>query len=554
MSRSDQVTSRTSAGGAEEAGTRALSSTGTFAALQVPNFRLFLGGQVVSLCGTWMQMIALGWLVLSLGASGTELGLVTAAQFLPVLLFGAYGGLIADRSNTRRLLITTQIILGSLAVLLGVLDLTGTAQLWMVAAVAAAIGMTSAVDNPARQSFVQEMVGSEFLPNAVTLNSVTMNAARVVGPGIAGILISLVGTSGCFLLNGASFVAVVIALQRIDTAALVRRRPVPRAPGQVRSGLAYAMRTPSLRIPLLMMAVIGALSYEFQVVLPLVARETFDGSAATYSLLTGAMGAGAVAGGLVVARHRRVGIPALAVTSGVFGVVTLVAAAAPVLALEVAALVVVGAASVAFISTGNATVQLSAAPEMRGRVMALWSVAFLGSTPVGGPIAGWVSETFGARAGLAMAGVAALAGSAFAAASLRSQAARAQAVPAAAASPGPPAAPGVDPPLATGIVTADGTALDADATLAGGTALIAGTVSDADAAGDADTALTAGPTHRAGTAGDAGTVGDAGTAGGTAMSDDPTASAPTDTVLGNPVAGVLSAAAAPQRGPALQDV
>ncbi|WP_026240135.1 MFS transporter [Parafrankia discariae] len=494
MSGSDQVTSRRSAGGAESTGSRSPSSTGTFAALQVPNFRLFLGGQVVSLCGTWMQMIALGWLVLSLGASGTELGLVTAAQFLPVLLFGAYGGLIADRSNTRRLLITTQIILGSLAVLLGVLDLTGTAQLWMVAAVAAAIGMTSAVDNPARQSFVQEMVGSEFLPNAVTLNSVTMNAARVVGPGIAGVLISLVGTSGCFLLNGVSFIAVVIALQRIDTTALMRRRPVPRAPRQVRSGLAYAMRTPSLRIPLLMMAVIGALSYEFQVVLPLVARETFDGSATTYSLLTGAMGAGAVAGGLVVARHRRVGVPALAVTSGVFGVVTLVAAAAPVLALEVAALVVVGAASVAFISTGNATVQLSAAPEMRGRVMALWSVAFLGSTPVGGPIAGWVSETFGARAGLAMAGAAALAGSAFAAASLRGRATRAQAVPAAAV-PQPPAAPSGDPIPSASASTATSTS-----------------------------------------------------------ASDPTAATTTDTTLGNPVEAVLSTAATPQRGPALQDV
>ncbi|MCK9898512.1 MFS transporter [Frankia sp. Cpl3] len=399
--------------------------TGTFAALQVPNFRLFLGGQVVSLCGTWMQTIALGWLVLSLGASGTELGLVTAAQFLPVLLFGAYGGLIADRSDSRRLLITTQIMLAALAVLLGILDATGTAELWMVAAVAAVIGLISAVDNPTRQSFVQEMVSADHLPNAVTLNSVTMNAARVVGPGIAGILISLVGTSGCFLLNGASFVAVVLALRRMDVGALTPYRPVPRAPGQVRSGLAYVARTPELRIPLLMMAVIGALSYEFQVVLPLVARETFDGSAATYSLFTGAMGAGAVAGGLFVARRRRIGIGALALASGLFGAVLLLAAAAPTLALEVAALVVVGAASVAFISTGNATVQLAAAPEMRGRVMALWSVAFLGSTPVGGPIAGWAAETFGARAGLLLAGAAALAGSFYALSSLRRGAARA---------------------------------------------------------------------------------------------------------------------------------
>ncbi|CUU55572.1 Predicted arabinose efflux permease, MFS family [Parafrankia irregularis] len=403
------------------------SRTGTFAALQVPNFRLFLGGQVVSLCGTWMQMIALGWLVLSLGASGTELGLVTAAQFLPVLLFGAYGGLIADRSDSRRLLICTQVSLAALAALLGILDLTGVARLWMVAALAAAIGLITAVDNPTRQSFVQEMVGAEHLPNAVTLNSVTVNAARVVGPAIAGLVISLIGTSGCFLLNAASFAAVVLALRRMDAGALVPSKPVARAPGQVRSGLAYAMRTTGLRVPLIMMAVVGALAYEFQVVLPLVARETFDGSAATYSLFTGAMGAGAVVGGLFVARRRSVGIAALALASGLFGVVLLLAAAAPTLALEVVALVLVGAASVAFIATGNATVQLSSAPEMRGRVMALWSVAFLGSTPVGGPIAGWVAQTFGARAGLVLAGAAAVAGAFYALASLRKAADRATA-------------------------------------------------------------------------------------------------------------------------------
>ncbi|WP_083507200.1 MFS transporter [Frankia sp. ACN1ag] len=397
----------------------AAPSGGTFAALRIPNFRRFLTGQVVSLCGTWMQTIALGWLVLSLGASGTALGLVTAAQFLPVLLFGPYGGLIADRTNRRQLLMITQVGSGLAALALGVLDLTGTARLWMVAVAAALIGLCSAVDNPARQSFVQEMVGSDHLPNAITLNSVTVNAARIVGPAIAGVVILAVGTAGCFLINAASFGAVLVALHRMDTSALYERPPVHRAPGQLRAGFAYVRRTPALRIPLIMMLVIGALSYEFQVVLPLVARETFGGNAATYSMMTSAMGAGAVIGGLLVARRRRIGVRPLGVIAGAFGIAFLLAAAAPSIELELAALVLVGGTSVAFISTGNATVQLSADPAMRGRVLALWSVAFLGTTPFGGPIAGWVAQTFGPRAGLLLAAGAALAAAVFALASLR---------------------------------------------------------------------------------------------------------------------------------------
>ncbi len=393
-------------------------SGGTFAALRIPNFRLFLSGQIVSLCGTWMQTIALGWLVLSLGASGTALGLVTAAQFLPVLLFGPYGGLIADRTNRRHLLMVTQSGSGLAALALGVLDLTGTARLWMVAVAAALIGLCSAIDNPARQSFVQEMVGSEYLPNAITLNSVTVNAARIVGPAIAGLVILAIGTAGCFLFNAASFGAVLVALHRMDTTALQERPPVHRAPGQLRAGFAYVRHTPALRIPLIMMVIIGTLSYEFPVVLPLVAKETFGGSAATYSMMTSAMGAGAVAGGLLVARRRRIGVRSLGFIASAFGAVLLLAAAAPNLELELAALVLVGGTSVAFISTGNATVQLSADPALRGRVLALWSVAFLGTTPFGGPIAGWIAQTFGARSGLLLAGVAALVAAVFAFASL----------------------------------------------------------------------------------------------------------------------------------------
>ncbi|MCM3886995.1 MFS transporter [Frankia sp. R82] len=401
----------------------------TFAALRIRNFRLFLAGQIVSLCGTWMQTIALGWLVLSLGASGTMLGLVTAAQFLPVLLFGPYGGVIADRSNRRRLLMITQTGSGLAALTLGILDLTGVVQLWMVAVTAMLIGLCNAVDNPTRQTFVQEMVGPEHLPNAITLNSVTMNAARIIGPALAGLIILGIGTAGCFLFNAASFGAVLLALHHMNTAELHARSPVRRAPGQLRAGLRYTWQTGALRVPLIMMVVIGALSYEFQVVLPLVARETFHGSAATYSMMTAAMGAGAVVGGLAVARRRRIGVRPLGLIAAVFGGVLLVAALAPTLPLEIAALVLVGAGSVAFISTGNATVQLAADPAMRGRVMALWSVAFLGSTPVGGPIAGWVAQTFGPRAGLLLAAGAALAAAVYALLHLRSRSSTAPTVP-----------------------------------------------------------------------------------------------------------------------------
>ncbi len=384
---------------------------GTFAALGVPNYRLFFGGQAVSLSGTWMQIVAQGWLVLRLGGSGTQLGLITAAQFLPVLLLGAYGGLLADRADKRKLLIATQCASALCAGTLAVLDLTGVVTLWMVAVVAAGLGLINAADNPARQSFIHEMVGPRHLSNAVTLNSVLVNAARAVGPGIAGLIITLFGTGPCFAVNCASFLAVIVALTRMDTSTLRVRPPVSRAGRQVRDGLTYVARTPQLRVPLVMMALVGALAYEFQVVLPLIARQTFHGGAGTYSVLTSAMGVGAVTGGLLVARHGTAGISG---TAGVaraavgFGVVIGLAAAAPDLALEIVALLLVGAGSVAFLATVNSTLQLGSAPQMRGRVMALWAIAFLGSTPVGGPIAGWVSTAAGPRTGLAMGAVAAI--------------------------------------------------------------------------------------------------------------------------------------------------
>ncbi len=381
----------------------------TFRSLSNRNYRLFIVGQVISLSGTWMQSVAQAWLVLRLTGSGTALGLVIALQFLPVLLFGPFGGVIADRFPKRRLLLATQTVAMTQALVLGTLVITGAVELWMVYGMAAVFGLVTAIDNPSRQTFVLEMVGSANLTNAITLNSVVVNAARVVGPALAGVLIAVVGIGICFVINAATYLAVIGALLLMRTGELNPAPTQDRAKGQLRAGFAYVRRTPELLIPLLMMAIIGTLSYEFQVILPLVAERTFDGGAGTYGTLTSAMGVGAVVGGLATA--GRVGAPgdaALVRAAALFGVVILLAAVAPFLWLEVVVLVFVGAASINVLATGNTTLQLRSAPELRGRVMALWAVAFLGTTPVGGPIIGYIGEHAGPRVGLAVGGSAAL--------------------------------------------------------------------------------------------------------------------------------------------------
>jgi MFS family permease len=380
---------------------------GTFDALHTANYRRYFAGQAVSLVGTWMQTVAQGWLVLELTGSGTALGMVAAAQFLPLLLLAPYGGLLADRMDKRRLLLATQSALGLMALLLGVLVVTGAVQLWMVVALAFGLGISTAIDNPVRQSFAQEMVGPARVRNAVTLNSILVNVARAVGPAVAGLLIATAGTGVCFLVNAVSYVAVLAALLSMDVAELQPSPRAERARGQVREGLAYVGRTPDLLVPLIMLALVGTLTYEFQVVLPLLAR-AFDGGPGTYGLLTSAMGAGAIAGGLVVAGRGSTGLRPLTSAAAMFGTAVLVTAAAPTAMLAAAALVVVGATSIAFLSTGNTTLQLAADPRFRGRVMALWAVAFLGSTPLGAPVIGAVSEHVSPRGGLVVGGVACL--------------------------------------------------------------------------------------------------------------------------------------------------
>lgn len=378
----------------------------TFSSLSNRNYRRYFSGQAVSLIGTWMQTIAQSWLVLQLTGSGTAVGLVVALQTLPVLVLGPYGGVVADRVDKRRLMIVLQSMMGVLALVLGLLTVTGVVQLWEVYGLAFLLGLNNTFENPARQAFVLEMVGADHVRNAVSLNSVLANAARAVGPAVAGVIIATGGTGVCFLLNAASFVAVVVSLARLDVSALQPTPPALRGKRQVREGLAYVARTPELAGPLLMMALVGCLAYEFQVVLPVVASHTFAGNAAAYGFLTAAMGVGAVIGGLYVAARGRTGLRSLTLSAGAFGVVITLAALAPTLGLELVAMALVGGVSVGFLSKGNSTLQLTADPMMRGRVMALWAVAFLGSTPIGGPIAGWVADSFGGRAGLGLGAVA----------------------------------------------------------------------------------------------------------------------------------------------------
>ncbi len=386
-----------------------LSTLGrTFSSLQVRNYRLYIGGQMVSLTGTWMQRVAQAWLVLKLTDSGTSLGVVSALQFLPVLLLGPLGGVIADRIDKRRMLFVTQVAAGLLALALGLLVETGVVRLWMVYALATALGLVNTLDTPTRQSFVLEMVGRDQLPNAVSLNSVMVNLARIFGPAGAGLLITTLGLGPCFLLNAASYLAIVAALFLMRESDLHRVPPQPRRRGQLLEGLRYVRSTPALLAPLLMMAVIGTLAFEFQVVLPLLARFTFHGDAGTFSLLSSSMGTGAVAGGLFVATRHRREPTALARSAIVFGIAMLAGAIAPTMWIEVVVMTVVGATSIAFLALGNATLQLATDSAMRGRVMALWGVAFLGSTPVGGPIIGWIGEHVGPRYAMGLGGISCL--------------------------------------------------------------------------------------------------------------------------------------------------
>ncbi len=386
-----------------------------FLSLGVPNYRRYFSGQVVSLSGNWVQIVAETWLILRLTDSGVAVGLLAALQFAPMLVMGAYGGLLADRFDKRKLLMITQLGMIVPALTLFAVTATDVVAPWMVFALVLARGTVNALDNPARQSFVIEMVGPDRVVNAVSLNSVIVHCARMVGPAIAGVLIATVGVEPCFLINAASFLAMLVALRRMDAGALTSPQRAPRRPRALREGLAYVLRTPALAVPLAMMVLVGTLGFNFQVILPLLAKFTFEGGPGTYAALVVSMAAGSIVGALTAGARGRVSPALLVGASAAFGLATALAAAAPTLPLTVAALTLVGAASVTFAAGVNSTLQLEVAPDMRGRVMALYSVVFLGSTPIGGPLAGLVAQGASPRVALLLGALAALAAAAGAA-------------------------------------------------------------------------------------------------------------------------------------------
>ncbi|HET7054377.1 MAG TPA: MFS transporter [Solirubrobacterales bacterium] len=380
----------------------------SFDSLSVGNYRRYFFGQLVSLSGNWAQMVASVWLVLSLTHSGFAVGLTTALQFVPMLAIGAWGGLLADRFDKRRLLIVTQLLMALPAVGLLAVSAAGIVTPWMVYLAAFSRGAVNAVDNPTRQSFVIEMVGSDRVVNAVSLNSVLVQAARIVGPALAGVLIATLGVVPCFAVNIASFGAMILALWGMDTSRLSAAPSSGREPGAIRAGLRYVRRTPELAIPLALMALVGTFGFNFQVVIPLLATFSFDGGASAYAVLVSAMGVGSVIGALITGSHGRTGPRLIAGAALAFGATALLAAAMPSLALEIPMLALLGAAAVTFAATINSTLQLAVEPAMRGRVMALYSVVFLGSTPIGGPLSGWLSEAYDPRVALLLAAIAGL--------------------------------------------------------------------------------------------------------------------------------------------------
>jgi MFS family permease len=335
-----------------------------------------------------------------------DVGATTALQYLPMLVLGTWGGVIADRVNKRRLLMFTQAAAGLQALALAILTATGSIVLWEVYVLAAVLGFITMLTNPTRQSFVSEMVGRDLLPNAVSLNSVLINSARVIGPAIGGILIYTVGFAPCFFVNAGSFVAVILALALMRAHELFPTARVVRAKGQVREGLRYAWSTKELRNPLLAMALVGTLAFNFTTTLPLLAKYTYHGGAGTLSAVTAAMGAGAIVGGLMVAHRSRPSVPLLGLIGLWFGLFIGAVAAAPNQTLAIVALVLMGVGSISFIATANASVQLRADPQMRGRVMSLYAIAFLGSTPIGAPLMGWISDATSPRVALAVGAVA----------------------------------------------------------------------------------------------------------------------------------------------------
>ena len=384
------------------------ASRETFRSLHVRNFRLFFAGQGISQVGNWLTLVAQTLLVLKLTDSGVALGILGAAQFGPVLILGPWAGLVADRSDKRRLLIIVQTIAMLQSFTLAALAFSGHPPVASIYLVALVGGVTVAFDNPARRAFVVEMVPEEDMQNAVSLNSALMTSSRVVGPALAGLLVVTVGFGWCFLTDGLSYIAVLVALYMMRTSELRPAPVTPKAKGQVRAGLRYARRVPELWVPLVMMAFVGTLSYNFQTVFPLLVTRNLGGTDTTFTLLFSVVSVGALVGALRTARRRSIDVRAVALASLNYGFAMALMTIAPNQGLAFVVGLYLGMASITFLVASTAIVQIESAPEMRGRVLALQAMLFLGSTPIGAPIVGWVSQEFGARYGVALGAAAAL--------------------------------------------------------------------------------------------------------------------------------------------------
>ncbi len=389
------------------------ATSDTFRSLHIRNFRLFFGGQLISQVGNWLTLVAQTLLVLKLTDSGYALGALAAAQFGPILLIGAFAGLVADRSDKRRLLMVVQALAMVQSLGLAILGFMTHPPLLAIYAVALFSGIATAFDNPARRSFVVEMVPEKSIPNAVSLNSALMTGSRVIGPALAGLLVTTVGFGWCFLLDAVSYVPVIIAYWRMNPAELRQAPVTPKGRGQVREGLRYARSIPELWVPLLMMTVIGTLAFNFQTVLPLFVTRDLHGSDVTFTWLLSMVSFGSLAAALAAARRTTIDVATVSRNAIIFGLGMALLTFAPNQPAAFVTGFLVGFGSLMFMTAATAITQLAASPSMRGRVLALQAIVFLGSTPIGGPILGAISETFGARYGIALGAVATLAAGGF---------------------------------------------------------------------------------------------------------------------------------------------
>ncbi|MER6997595.1 MFS transporter [Streptomyces sp. NPDC000410] len=388
------------------------STHSTFGSLKIRNYRLFFTGAIVSNTGTWMARITQDWLVLSLTGSAAAVGITMALQFLPMLLFGLYGGVIADRYPKRRILLFSQGALGLCGLALATLTLSGHVQVWHVYLIAFLLGMVTVVDNPTRQSFVSEMVGPDQLRNAVSLNSANFQSARLVGPAVAGVLITAVGSGWAFLLNGLFFLAPVVGLLRMRTGELHKVERAPRGKGQLREGLKYVAGRPELIWPIVLVGFIGTFAFNFPIWLTAFADQVFHVGPGTYGLLNTLMAAGSLAGALLAARRGSSRLRMLVGAAALLGVLEIAAAFSPSFWLFALLLVPIGMVGLTVNVTANSSLQMATDPVMRGRVMSLYLMVFVGGTPVGAPIVGWITDTYGARIGFATGGLVAMAAAA----------------------------------------------------------------------------------------------------------------------------------------------